>query len=412
MQRRTFTILLVMLLFASGLAVLHSFDQSIQEEKSDKVEVKNGNLSVDEDELFTEVERMLGSDVEPPTIVLFSSEERAYERSFGGKSEEFHRLMIQTNSSSITTHQIPGAYYLADEHAVYVHSGYASEELNRSERWTLTEILVEEYVHAVQYRTSSFTWNRPDRQYDPTDELMAWQAVKEGGDVYVASEYSDERFPSHRNLSARASAVYDNSTGVQQYFLAPYHFGNQYVRSRVSSPSEIWSVYSMAPKTTEQLLHPQTRADEPVKDLTVQAYTNRAFVRGGADRQGELFVRLMLTQQLSRENATRAATGWGNDRLIGLWQGDEKNYAWVLRWDTETDATEFERAFGRYLTRRGTATEGGWKDGKTHFRVERTSNDTVVAFVGNGQFVTNVTAEDQNGTVSIRGTVSNETATA
>lgn len=409
MQRRTFTILLVVLLLASGFVTLHTFDQPTGGEESDEVKVKNGNLSVDEDEIFTEVQQLLDSDVEPPTITLFSDTQEAYERSFGGKSEGFHRLMIQANSSSLTTHQTPGAYYLADEHTIYVHSGYASEDMNRSERQTLVEILVEEYVHAVQYRTNSFTWNRPDSQDDSTDELLAWQAVKEGGDVYVASEYVDDRFPQGRNLSSTDSRVYHNSSGVRQYFLAPYYFGDRYIRSHADAPSEIWPVYSTPPRTTEQLLHPQTKGEEPIKKLTVRAHTNRVFVRGGKDRQGELFIRLLLSQQLSRENATRAATGWGNDRLVKLWQGDEKNYAWVLRWDSEADAEEFEVAFERYLTRRGIATEDGWKDAETHFRVERISNDTVAAFVGTDRFTANVTAEDQNGTVNIGSPTFNET---
>jgi hypothetical protein len=389
-------------LLAAMIAPIILPDAPWDGEQRDDVVVEGDTLPVDEDEIFEWVQTEMGADVEPPTIVVTSEPKRTYTRPFGGKSASFHRILLVENETVQSTSKTPTAYYLAEPHTIYLHPSLVSDEANNSSRRALAVLLVEEYVHAIQFRNGTFEWNRPDGDAS-TDRRSAWQAVKEGGDVYVASQYADEHFPSRQNLSVGVRERYRNVTAVDRYFIAPYYFGDRYLRVRTNAPSAVWDTYSDPPETTEQLLHPRDRADESRTNLEVRTNVNGHITEILADRQGELFVRLVLSQCLSRDRAAQAAAGWGNDRLYPLWSDGARNYAWVLKWDDRAEATEFEDAFRRYLDCRASSDGGeGWRDGDTNFEVRRVTERTVVAFVGKPSFMANVTATERNDTVTIR----------
>jgi hypothetical protein len=72
-----------------------------------------------------------------------------------------------------------------------------------------------------------------------------------------------------------------------------------------------------------------------------------------------------------------------------------------LRWDTESDAGEFESAFERYLDARGKRTSGDWRVGDDRFRVATVDDRTVAVITGNETFVNAATVTEKNRNVTV-----------
>jgi len=114
-------------------------------------------------------------------------------------------------------------------------------------------------------------------------------------------------------------------------------------------------------------------------------------------------VRTALAANLSVERASRAAAGWGNDSLVTFRRpdGGASSYAWVLRWDTASDADEFAAALGDSLSARGTALDdGGWQVAGVHAALHRPAARTTVLVAGTDGFV-DETAVTAAGGVSV-----------
>lgn len=102
--------------------------------------------------------------------------------------------------------------------------------------------------------------------------------------------------------------------------------------------------FEQAPKTTEQVLHPERylAGDEPVPvpaPGVPEGY--RAVAEGTV---GELLTRLALSACVKTPEAIRAAEGWGGDTFLIVEKAGLAGLLWATTWDTAEDAREFERA--------------------------------------------------------------------
>jgi hypothetical protein len=109
--------------------------------------------------------------------------------------------------------------------------------------------------------------------------------------------------------------------------------------------------FGSPPDSTEQILHPEKYLDrETPIAVTVPAdlpsKLGAGWSNGGSDTLGELQLRIWLTQGgVSTAAASRAAAGWGGDRVMlldGL--GGAAAVALITEWDTPADANEFAAA--------------------------------------------------------------------
>ncbi|KPN31139.1 hypothetical protein SY89_01882 [Halolamina pelagica] len=247
----------------------------------------------------------------------------------------------------------------------------------------VTRILAHEYVHVVQFRRVD--GNRTvflDRVSD-RESFGIQRALIEGSAVYLEDAYT-RQFLGFSAIERRCGE-YRNGTHYERYAGQAYCFGGQYFAAQLDSPGEAFSPNTRLPNTTEQLLHPGTT--EPPANLTVvdetptDWYTPASFAR-----RGELFARTVLGTELPEDRAAEAAAGWGNDRLVAV-TGDTEGYVWVLRWDTDADAREFERAFADYLDARGNRTAEGWRVDGEYYRLATVDDRTVAVVTGNETFV-------------------------
>ena len=263
----------------------------------------------------------------------------------------------------------------------------------------LEQVLAHEFAHIVQFDQDAYDEVDDAIRGSGGNETRLQTAATEGAASYVAEQYAVEYLDADPGLRPWAE-VRANRSQFGAYVVAPYHFGQRYVQQRVDSPADLPAVYDDPPRSSEQLISGDD-ADRP-KQLFVRF---DGLDRPVADRRtkGELFVRLMLEGQLDGDRAATAAAGWGRDRLLPLDDGDgTRSYVWALRWDTPEDADEFEAAMRDFLDgHAGAPGDGPWRDGETAYQVQRAGEETVVVFVGDPAFVTNVSATAGGGEVTV-----------
>lgn len=248
-------------------------------------------------------------------------------------------------------------------------------------------VLVHEFAHALEPPMLREEMVEAAGDYaGTTDATLAREATTEGAAVYVADAYVE------RNLdvltqSARLALTWPTMTDATRLLWAPYRYGADHVRARVASPAHLALVYENPPLTTERVLHPFGTETER-RPLAVRSRGPIAgFDRAATDAKGELYLRVLLASELSPERAGRAAAGWGADRLVTYASEGNASFAWVLRWDTARDASEFESAMAAYLNATATRRDGGWTDGDAAFRLDCVSEETCYVLAGDPSFV-------------------------
>jgi hypothetical protein len=106
------------------------------------------------------------------------------------------------------------------------------------------------------------------------------------------------------------------------------------------------------PRSMEQVLHPEKyldRPDEPMV-LMVSEATGESVESEG--RLGEFLIRVLLQPIMPRQEAERAAAGWGGDQYA-LWaDGQTYRLVWHTTWDSVQEAAEFHRALTQFASLR------------------------------------------------------------
>ena len=67
---------------------------------------------------------------------------------------------------------------------------------------------------------------------------------------------------------------------------------------------------------------------------------------------GEYLVQLLLTSNLSRQEASPIAAAWTGDQLSAYLEGEHLLTAWITAWKKDEDARAFYRAYQNLLARR------------------------------------------------------------
>lgn len=288
-------------------------------------------------------------------------------------------------------------------------------------------VLAHESVHIVQYEQDAFaTTNRnigDDREFRSTvDARLAYRSIVEGTAIYAETEYWERYDGNGTAPNERMTEGYYEREGAMRFGLGPYHWGSQHVADRVNDSTEFRAIYENPPRTTSEVIHGVDEDAPPVADLDLTGDATgdwRAEAASG-DRKGELYVRVALATELTDDRAADAGTGWRNDWQLSFTDGTERSYVWALRFEDEANATAFERAAKEYLDGRGeretipapgdesSAGEQSsvdeitvWRDDdpRASYRVERTSDDTVVLILGQDRFVEETVVVGDDGDV-------------
>lgn len=348
---------------------------------------------IDANRTIERVSTMLGVEYERPSIVLSINRTRR----LGSNYRE-----------SLTDDPFLKTFGLADsaargENGSFRIAGYVDGPHSVVMNPNLTIVqaettLAHELVHVVQWQKG---WlpelnGRPITAYRASsgrDVRTVATAIQEGTAEYAQSAYY-ERYVGDLSVRQRLASVgsyYRNLSGSTQLAWAPYYYGHRYVAQRVTTASEIGAVFASAPVTTEQLVHNLSQAEEPPVPMAVETDFGTVDRQGS---QGELFIRIALSQALNRSRAARAAAGWGNDTLLSVETDATEGYVWVTRWDTETDAAEFESAIADFEADQ-------FVSGVTGINTVRPAPRTVAVVVGPREFRQASAITAANGTVTV-----------
>ncbi|GBC85548.1 hypothetical protein HRbin11_01998 [bacterium HR11] len=249
----------------------------------------------------------------------------------------------------------------------------------RQDTLGLTErlIIVHELSHALVDQNFDLVPYLYGREVQQDGEArMARQAVAEGDATLVMLQYQMETMgldttnlaelleADPEAMDQLLEAFADFPAGDARYppwlvrlFVAPYIDGLRLVLAafRRDGWTGVNGLYRRPPADTSQLLHPeryfQDRPGRPVPPPTPPP--GRVLDR---DRVGELSWLIWLEHFTDRPTAARAADGWAGDMSVLVQQGPQ-SWRWeaVTRWESETDAREFEQAVRQAMDRRARA---------------------------------------------------------
>ncbi|MCB0343528.1 MAG: hypothetical protein KDD66_00350 [Bdellovibrionales bacterium] len=235
-------------------------------------------------------------------------------------------------------------------------------------------IAVHELTHALQDQHFSLD-DLLDHQAADSDELMARSALVEGDATAVMVDYS-------RKQGGQASIAQEESVaGIMMQSLAgslvsgsgsespaalrtlmmfPYVSGLNFAHALLKKRGykSLDGAFTKLPQSTEQILHPDVylsgsrgfrELEAPLPERAVLDSTQAVF----SDRFGEFFISTLLGNWISPGQASKAASGWGGDRLALYRTGTNREIlVWVTAWDSKSEANEFYESIAEAYRKR------------------------------------------------------------
>ena len=239
-------------------------------------------------------------------------------------------------------------------------------------------VFAHEYGHALQdqhFDLLALGFDEFGFTFDNLDRFNAIRALVEGDAELIEGQYLgalpriDEMAyaPLARAFGFGQAAFKPRATNpslqqppVEDVFLFPYSYGEIFVQTLYQRGGwkAVNEAYTDLPQSTEQILHPARylAGDEPVPVSVAPL----ADTLGGdwrlvfEDPIGEFMLRIYLQNQLTSEEAAKAAEGWGGDLGVVYYDDASGKLVMVLNsvWDTQYEAGEFLNAYVTYAARR------------------------------------------------------------
>lgn len=299
------------------------------------------------------------------------------------------------------------AFYDQHKGELYTFSDFSlSENIDRM-------MLSHEMTHALQ--DQSFDLKKFPLEVKDNDDLtLSTSALIEGDATLLMTLWYMQHAMQNMDISSLfkdlGSMITQNTeqlAAAPAYFretlLFPYQQGNEFVMALYTSGGygAINKAFAKPPVSTEQILHPEkfTQREDPIAvklpDLKLDGW-KPVF----ANVLGEFGMRVLLEQNLTKFEASRAAMGWGGDRYEVFKDANGKlALLWVTVWDTDNDAQEFQEAFDAAAHKRTgqttvkhAADSSGWMQfgsDKLHFAI-RKSGPQVNTVIGSKESVAKI----------------------
>ena len=359
--------------------------------ESGGISVRGGTLSVNATAVFRNLLALIDVDTNQPIIVIENRTETDGDETSALLVDDFGSTLGLTPPEETATPDRPGGYTVKSTVHVVPDNGSDAE---------MERLLAHEFVHVIQYQKEWPSYlHEPSPNNDANTRLLS-RCLSEGSATYVTDEYVRRYSVDVESDTALMRSEYFESNGTEKYFYAPYYFCSRHLHSRLDSPSDVAEAYRNPPVTTEQVIHNYSPQEELPEELDVTVNeTNASWDLWTDSTKGELFTRVVLANVLSEEEASRAATGWGNDRLLEFRDDGRRSYVWILRWDSANDADQFVQSFEQYLEARNAGPDDCVDS--TCFEQRRLGPKTSAVLVGRSSFPPNVTTERENSTIAV-----------
>jgi hypothetical protein len=255
----------------------------------------------------------------------------------------------------LLTEQVVG-YYDPETKVLYVVQEAPPEQVSI--------IISHELVHALQDQYMSLDSLQllrgdNDRQIaahaviEGQATIVQIQTMLGGADIATALPGGWERVRDMIRESSSQMPVFATAPRIiQETLIFPYLSGAEFMRTfQQLRPGE--APYGALPQSTEQIIH--ARAYFNVRDAPTRVTLPPP--RVGRDRYqnnlGEFETRIFLYEHARDQGSSvRGAAGWDGDRYMVVQTPRGEALAWVLVWDSPTEATEFTSVLDRAIARR------------------------------------------------------------
>lgn len=282
--------------------------------------------------------------------------------------------------------------------------------------------LSHEYTHFLQYNHPEFSETlHYDDDYceDHGETCMVINALVEGdatlteGLIDAESIIGQYRDNSGTTTSSDSSVFDSAPKFFQDSLLFPYVYGYDFVAYHYLKGGfdAVNDLFIKLPQSVEQIMHPEKYLKDAPADVTVEPFRtmiseNFEIIR--EDVLNESDIKMLLSDgydkewQLSDQQASTAAEGWGGGSFIIARKDDQPLFFSKVVWDTEKDAEEAETMFALYSDKRFGQQENAnvWKaeDGSSVYLIRQ--NDILYWMILPENFETDIfVGLIQNGSV-------------
>lgn len=272
------------------------------------------------------------------------------------------------------TEQIAG-FYDPDENKLYL--------IKDGSPYDNALTLSHEYTHFLQYNHPEFSETlqyEDDFCEDHGETCMIIDALIEGDATLteglidadsIVGKYRDNSvtFPSSDSVYESAPKFFQDSllfSYVYGYDFVAYH----YLKGGFDAVNDL---YVNLPQSIEQIMHPEKYLKDAPMDVTSEPFRTKIADEFDIIREdvlNEYDIKMLLSSgydenwQLSDQQSSVAAEGWGGGTFIIAKKDEKPMFFSKIVWDTEKDAEEAETVFKIYSDRRFGQSEsaGIWKN--------------------------------------------------
>ncbi len=181
-----------------------------------------------------------------------------------------------------------------------------------------------------------------------SDQRWAWLSLIEGDADFTADTYQSQSGLFSHQLNSIGSL--DEITGF------PYKYGSNFVLALYEDGgwAQVNNAYDKPPRSTKEVLHPDLFLNSvSIKNVDALYPNSNEWEMLLTDTYGEHFIRIMLQNGVSIEEAEIASAGWNGDNLSLFNKGESYLVTWCINWDTINDSSEFINSYSNMITKIG-----------------------------------------------------------
>ncbi len=214
-------------------------------------------------------------------------------------------------------------------------------------------VLSHELTHALQHQTHPDLFDHAEFFLGQSDLRRGLEGAIEGQAVLVATLSRGKRaaFPTPSVYATDMENFV--AASAKQWAAVPALLRDTwylpYVAGYRLAHAERNALLDDPPISSEQLLHADRRHQ---RFEAIDLAALRPWLPAGCrfvheDSAGEVGLSVLLTDLAAQGDAppAGAAEGWAGDRFLVARCGDRREFVWLLSWDSEADAIEFESAY-------------------------------------------------------------------
>lgn len=197
--------------------------------------------------------------------------------------------------------------------------------------------LAHEITHLLQSQ-----FNSPN--LTTSDQRWAWISLIEGDADFTADSYI-----ARSGLFSYKLNSFESLDKIRSF---PYQYGSTFISALFEEGG--WNLinkaYNKPPRSTKEILHPELFLENvSISNINALSPNSDEWKMVLTDTYGEHFIRVMLENGISSEEADVAAAGWNGGNLSLFNKGESYLVTWSVNWATVNDSSEYIESYGNMI---------------------------------------------------------------